>query len=315
MNMISTGAFLNEMDASGKQDTLLKKLVAAWEKKNAKVARAGGVSLMALSLAACGSSDDDDSSSSSSSDTTTTTTTTSQAFSLTSGIDTVTGGTGNDTINAGLNSNGSQTLQSLDTIDGGAGTDTLNVVLGTAGTVSPQLTSIETVKITSTANVTVDLLGASSVTSVSSIGSSGTVDINNIASTSASVLIQSTDQNHTVDFLNSAVTGTADSATVTLSNVTGGTLTVDAAIEDVTFVSNGGANTTGTTTTSANTVTVTGAENLTLGGTLSKAETIDASAATGKFTVTTDNTNNTTVKGGSAADTVTVTGSQSDIYG
>jgi hypothetical protein len=283
MNMISTGAFLEGMDASGKQDTLLKKLVASWEKKNAKVARAGGVSLMALSLAACGSSDDTTTSSSSSDSTTTTTTATNQSFSLTSGIDTVTGGTGNDTINAGLNNNGSQTLQSLDTIDGGDGTDTLNVVLGTAGTVSPQLTSIETVKITSTANVTVDLLGASSVTSVSSIGSSGTVDMNNISTTAASVLIQSTDQNHTVDFLNSAVTGTADAASVTLSNVTGGVLTVDASVENVTFVSNGGANTTGTTTTSANTVTVTGAENLTLGGTITTAETIDASAATGKL--------------------------------
>jgi hypothetical protein len=58
MNMISTGAFLTEMDASRKQDTLASKLVSAWEKKNSKTARAGGVSLMALSLAACGSSDD-----------------------------------------------------------------------------------------------------------------------------------------------------------------------------------------------------------------------------------------------------------------
>jgi hypothetical protein len=58
MNMISTGAFRTEMDASNKQNTLVSKLVAAWEKKNAKVARAGGVSLMALSLAACGSDDD-----------------------------------------------------------------------------------------------------------------------------------------------------------------------------------------------------------------------------------------------------------------
>jgi hypothetical protein len=62
MNMISTGAFLNEMDASGKQDTLVNKLVTAWEKKNTKSARAGGVSLMALSLAACGSSEDSSSS-------------------------------------------------------------------------------------------------------------------------------------------------------------------------------------------------------------------------------------------------------------
>ena len=58
MNMISTGAFQEEMNASPKQETIAEKFVRAWEKKNAKAARAGGVSLMALSLAACGSSDD-----------------------------------------------------------------------------------------------------------------------------------------------------------------------------------------------------------------------------------------------------------------
>ena len=57
MNMISTGAFQTEMDASNKQPTLAEKFAAVWEKKNAKAARAGGVSLMALSLAACGSDD------------------------------------------------------------------------------------------------------------------------------------------------------------------------------------------------------------------------------------------------------------------
>jgi Ca2+-binding RTX toxin-like protein len=59
MNMISTGTFLPEMDASNKQETLAEKFAAVWEKKNLKAARAGGVSLMALSLAACGSSSDD----------------------------------------------------------------------------------------------------------------------------------------------------------------------------------------------------------------------------------------------------------------
>ena len=57
MNMISTGTFLNGMDASNKQSELVKKLVRAWEKKNTKAVRAGGVSLMALSLAACGDDD------------------------------------------------------------------------------------------------------------------------------------------------------------------------------------------------------------------------------------------------------------------
>ena len=54
MNMISTGAFQTEMDASNRQPTVAEKFAAVWEKKNAKAARAGGVSLMALSLAACG---------------------------------------------------------------------------------------------------------------------------------------------------------------------------------------------------------------------------------------------------------------------
>jgi len=58
MNMISTGAFLPEMDASNKQETMAEKFARVWEKKNSKVARAGGFSLMALSLAACGSSSD-----------------------------------------------------------------------------------------------------------------------------------------------------------------------------------------------------------------------------------------------------------------
>ena len=78
--MISTGAFQTEMDASNKQQTLAEKFAAVWEKKNAKTARAGGVSLMALSLAACGSDDD----TSASTDTTTTTTVTAPAaFDLT----------------------------------------------------------------------------------------------------------------------------------------------------------------------------------------------------------------------------------------
>jgi Ca2+-binding RTX toxin-like protein len=57
MNMIST-AFPIETDASIKQENLVKKLVSVWEKKNSKTARAGGVSLMALTLAACGAEDD-----------------------------------------------------------------------------------------------------------------------------------------------------------------------------------------------------------------------------------------------------------------
>jgi len=55
--MISTGTFLEEMETSSKHQALVKKLVGAWEKKNSKLARAGGLSLMALTLAACGDDD------------------------------------------------------------------------------------------------------------------------------------------------------------------------------------------------------------------------------------------------------------------
>ena len=37
MNMISTGTFQTEMDASNKTETLVSKLVAAWEKKMRKL--------------------------------------------------------------------------------------------------------------------------------------------------------------------------------------------------------------------------------------------------------------------------------------
>jgi ABC-type Fe3+-hydroxamate transport system substrate-binding protein len=104
MNMISTGAFQTEMDASNNQSAVAKKFAAVWEKKNAKVARAGGVSLMALSLAACGSDDTATTTSTTTTTTATTTTTTTavaaDTITLTAGPDTAAGGAGATTINA-----------------------------------------------------------------------------------------------------------------------------------------------------------------------------------------------------------------------
>jgi hypothetical protein len=150
MNMISTGAFLTEMDASQKQETLVSKLVSAWEKKNAKVARAGGLSLMALSLAACGS-DDDTSSTSTSTTTTTTTTVTPVTSALTIGQDAVTGTTANDTI-TGARIDTVQTWNSTDTISGGDGTDSFSATI--AANVTPAagaITGVENMTITNVA--------------------------------------------------------------------------------------------------------------------------------------------------------------------
>ena len=101
MNMISTGAFQTEMDSSSKQQTTAEKFAALWEKKNAKAARAGGLSLMALSLAACGSDDSTTTSTSSTTTTTTTTTTvTPVSKALTTAVDNETGTSANDSFSA-----------------------------------------------------------------------------------------------------------------------------------------------------------------------------------------------------------------------
>jgi hypothetical protein len=161
MNMISTGAFQTEMNASNKQPTLAEKFAAVWEKKNAKAARAGGVSLMALSLAACGS--DDATTTTTAATTTTTTTTTTEetpaaggSFDLTPLVDiasstqALTGSLassfrftdGNETI-TGM----SATMANTDTLLDPSSTDAdvLNVTVTAATTITTS--NIETVNI------------------------------------------------------------------------------------------------------------------------------------------------------------------------
>jgi len=157
MNMISTGAFQTEMNASNKQPTLAEKFAAVWEKKNAKAARAGGVSLMALSLAACGS---DDTTATTAATTTTTTTTVAPAtggtFDLTPLVDiasstqALTGSLssdfrftdGNETV-TGM----SATMANTDTLLDPSSTDAdvLNVTVTAATTITTS--NIETVNI------------------------------------------------------------------------------------------------------------------------------------------------------------------------
>jgi S-layer protein len=91
--------------------------------------------------------------------------------SLTLNQDTLTGGAGNDTFNAGAAAvaDGSliDTLQNADAINGGAGNDTLNVTLTQGATIAPTLTNVENVILRVTDNSSILNLGASTgVTSV-----------------------------------------------------------------------------------------------------------------------------------------------------
>jgi hypothetical protein len=333
MNMISTGAFLNEMDTSEKQNNVVKKLVGAWEKKNTKVARAGGVSLMALSLAACGS-DDATTTSTSTSTTTTTTTTpavTAKTITLTTGIDAGVGTSADDTI-SGARSDTIQTWNSGDTIAAGDGTDALSAVI--TANVAPAAGAITGVEDISVSNInatgatdltvtfsTATVTGISGVTNVTNLGSSDGITFARLVDL-ASVTINNTDDATTVTYADSVLAGTADSMTLNVNGATGtvniGNATSGAGtgIETLTINANGALSQFSAVNldASATTVTVTGAAALDINAAAAFASvgTFDSSASTGDVDVTfladgvTGTTNTKTITMGSGADALDI---------
>jgi hypothetical protein len=236
MNMISTGAFQTEMDASSRQPTIAERFAAVWEKKNSKAARAGGVSLMALSLAACGS--DDEVATATATDTTTTTTTTTTvvaaaAFDLTPLVDIASTSqalngsltsdfrftSGDDTVN-GM----SATMANTDTLLDGSSTDNdvMNVTVTAATTATT--VNIETVNITY-AVAAQTFTGANSGTTTYNVG--GTV-AGNLATPAAGATINVTDYGRVVEIDGLVLTGTAaagsaDTLNIAVSGATHGT--------------------------------------------------------------------------------------------
>jgi len=162
-------------DSSSAELNATSKLVRAWESKNAKnAAKAGGISLMALSLAACGGSSTtttatDSTATDTATDTTTTTTVVAGQTVILKTIDeTATGGEGADTFDGYTTGN---TLNSGDTINGAGGADTLIAHGLVGGTIKPvSMTSVETVVVRSQAGTTdavvVDLTNATGVETV-----------------------------------------------------------------------------------------------------------------------------------------------------
>jgi len=114
-------------------------------------------------------------------------------FSVTTGVDTLAGTSGNDVFNAlNLAANGqdaANTLSAFDSIDGGAGKDTLNVYTdGTTNASIPAnatIKNIETVNIfNSTATVATGLTDASKYAGVTALWQTGTVaNVTNLAAT------------------------------------------------------------------------------------------------------------------------------------
>lgn len=262
--------------------------------------------------------------------------TTGQTFTLTTGIDNVTGTTGNDSFDGSLTGALAQfqTLNSGDNLNGGEGTDSLFATL-TGGTTAPTLTSIENVTVINSAQAAFELGGSTGVTSFTSQGNVGGLTVNGIAADSTVTLANSS-ATTTLGFQN--VTGGADAKTVMVSNINetvGPTAPVGtssilsaAGVETLTVNVSGSTNTVNlfnTTGNQATRVNVTGAGNLVLNGGAAGATsgfnvvglgatTIDGSAATGNLNIT-GTAVGQTITGGAGADTIDGAGGADVING
>lgn len=102
-------------------------------------------------------------------------------FTLTKGLDTVTGTSGNDTIIASVDSTvGSElnTMSPIDSINGGAGTDTLKIAAATALTTASlaNISNVEIIQVDAVNAVTLDTSAVAGVTNLNIAKAGGAVD-------------------------------------------------------------------------------------------------------------------------------------------
>lgn len=175
---------------------------------------------------------------------------TGETFTLTAGVDTITGTAKNDSITAILDGTpADQTMNGLDTIDGGEGTDVLNILDQDGGQALPttlQMSNVETVNVRAAGAATIDLTSAAGVTGVTTLNSTqstsatlvaaATTDVNVSGATGAIDVaggknVTVTDSTADMDIdVGEAGTGTTNAAgtiTVTDSNQGSGDIDID----------------------------------------------------------------------------------------
>jgi Ca2+-binding RTX toxin-like protein len=210
-----------------------------------------------------------------------------QTFMLTASANNFAGTLGDDYFDGSLGGAGGNlaTLNSVDVLNGAGGTDTLTATL-TGGTTTPRMTSVEKLIVSGTAAATLDLVNSTGYNELTSEGTTGGVlTFANISSTATALKVGNSAAGATFDYVAAAVSGTADRDDLTLTNVTGGTVTI-AGIETIDLASAGTtANSITLTAANATTVNVSGANALTLAG-VGAATTINASTMTGALTTT-----------------------------
>jgi Ca2+-binding RTX toxin-like protein len=228
----------------------------------------------------------------------------SQLFTLTTGADTRTGGAANDNFDGSL-SGTNMTLNNFDVLDGAGGIDTLSAVINAGSTFSPTLRNIENVSMQFTGAGTLSLANATGVTSVENSNSSATAVFSNISSTAIALRNVGTGSDVTYGYTAAAVAGTADTATLTLSNTTGGAVAMTG-VETVNIVSADGANSIIATNIAATTLNVSGTQTTALGTLNATVATLNAGAATNTFSATMGAVAAATVTGGQGNDSINV---------
>jgi hypothetical protein len=247
---------------------------------------------------------------------------TSQSFSLTTGVNEFTGGSGNDTFDASTNNS----LNDFDVLDGGEGTDTAIAAITTIAAgkaITPQLSNIEKLQVTNTDvdatlsddDLSIELSGISGLTDVSNVASNEDINFNNLGNT-VDLEIKSAQGITTVNYDLAALSGAADSMTITLKGTNTTTIAVtddgvaataaSSVLESVTVSSLSVPNTLadlqldGVATTTLN---ITGDKRLTIStATDATVAVIDASGSTGGITLADISFASPTVTGGAGAD-------------
>jgi len=167
-----------------------------------------------------------------------------QSFNLTTGVDSLIGGTSNDTF-SGTIGNTDPTITAGDTISGGgSGTDVFQIVsTGTTGTVAGvTLNSIETLRVSdsSTGATNVNLAGQTGITTLESFGSAhtNTLTFQNLAAiTNLSLNNVSSSGNQTITYTTAAVAGSADTQNISLNTASNTGTTTIAGVETVAITS------------------------------------------------------------------------------
>jgi hypothetical protein len=156
---------------------------------------------------------------------------TNATFVLTTGVDTINGGAGNDTFTA--DNTGTDVTSTADSLNGGEGSDALNVFSDGAAAALPALTSVETLNVyDQNADVSITATAQASITSVNLIRGDGDMALavgNNVATVGITdVAIKDAGANNGIVI---TAGSTATSISVNLANVS----VADTADEDLTI--------------------------------------------------------------------------------